>query len=103
MKLHYLGLVALACGGRLIETPARVGDANARRVEGIVQFTLRNDWVNSGYFRPDQDAVIALPVLVGIDAAGSACILTSAQWAAWEVPGDVIACRTAWRIPRGNR
>lgn len=101
-----LALVALAlcltmesCVRGAPEQGPQVGSKNARRTAAIVQYTLRDSWIMSGFYRPG-DEVIMLPVQVALTAGdSSACILTNAQWASWET-NAVVACRTPWRFRR---
>lgn len=94
-------MVCISCARGIQPKPVRVTDPNTKLSKAAFQITLYEGWKRSGYFRPEQDGVISLPVFIAIADDNTACILTNDQWQEWRF-GEIQAvhCQVPWRIRR---
>ena len=93
-------LLCAAClGGVPLPAPVRSTDKNAKTTVAVAEFVSRADWEQTGYYRPDQDGLIELPVLIALANDRTACIIDGRTWASWR-DQLIVSCSSSWRTLR---
>jgi hypothetical protein len=94
-----LGLGLIGCARSVIEPEPKPTDRNAKRTVGIGAYASQAAWSRSVYYRPLDDAVIAMPVFIALAADGTACLIDGMIWGSWR-ENDVVVCQNRWRFQR---
>jgi hypothetical protein len=96
--LILLLLIGLACARGPRPEPVHATDRNARLVYRVLWFGSREQWINTPWYRMNED-MIEWPHRVVISVDGAACLMDDRDVNEPQ-PENYFACKGTWRLRR---